>query len=206
MGLYSKHIFPRILDWTLSAREVTDLRVKALRPSEGRVLEVGFGTGLNLACYPDTLHELIALDSELMMASRVRERIRQSRFPVLQEHLDASSRLPFQDSSFDTIVTTFTLCSIRDVSTALKEIRRVLNPGGAYLFLEHGRSANRRVARLQDYLNPMQKIIGAGCNLNRKIDELIGEAGFEITELHQFAMAKTPRLFGEMYSGTARRG
>jgi ubiquinone/menaquinone biosynthesis C-methylase UbiE len=206
LGLYSRHIFPHILDWSLSASPVTDLRINSLRPAGGRVLEIGFGTGLNIPCYPGTVDELIALDSELMMPRRVRERIRESRFPIRQELLDASESLPFAHSCFDTVVTTFTVCSIKNAGAALKEIGRVLKPEGAYLFLEHGRSADRRVARLQDRLNPIQNIVGAGCNLNRRIDDLIREAGLEIAELHRFTMAKTPRLFGEIYSGIARRG
>jgi ubiquinone/menaquinone biosynthesis C-methylase UbiE len=193
------------MEWGLSAQPVTDLRIKALEPSRGRVLEVGFGSGLNLGCYPGTVEELIALDSEVMMAARVRERISKSRFAVRQEVLNASERLPFVDSSFDCVVTTFTVCSIKNVRAALREMGRVLKPEGAYLFLEHGRSDNQRVARVQDWLNPIQNIIGAGCNLSRRIDRLIGEAGFEITQLRRLLMAKTPRVFGEVYSGIAVR-
>jgi len=206
MGLYSKHIFPYIMEWALSARPVIDLRFKALEQSAGRVLELGFGTGLNIACYPYTINELVAVDSEMMMNTRVQQRIAKSPFPVRRELLDASSRLPFQDQSFDTIVTTFTLCSIKRVSDALKEIQRLLKPGGLYLFLEHGRSDNTLCGRLQDFLNPLQNVVAAGCNLNRKMDVLIKAAGLEISELHRFTMARTPRVFGEIYSGAARRG
>jgi ubiquinone/menaquinone biosynthesis C-methylase UbiE len=204
MGLYSRHIFPRILEWSLSGRPVTDLRIKALEPARGQVLEIGFGTGLNIPCYPSAVGELVAVDSELMMAGRVRDRIVKSPFPVNQKRLDASEKLPLEDRWFDTVVTTFTLCSIANVGAALKEIRRVLKPDGIYLFLEHGRSDDSRIARFQDYLNPIQNIIGAGCNLNRKIDHLIREAGFDMIQLNRFAMAQTPRLVGEMYSGIAR--
>src|SRR5215467_8056477 len=177
MGLYSKHVFPRIMDWTLSAGQVMGLRIKTLKASRGRVLEIGFGTGLNIACYPETVDQLIAVDSELMMPARVHERINKSRFPVDYRQVDGSERLPFEDESIDTVVTTFTLCSIEAVEDALKEVRRVLKPNGVYLFLEHGRSDDLRTARLQDLLNPIQRIIAAGCNLNRRIDRLICEAG-----------------------------
>jgi ubiquinone/menaquinone biosynthesis C-methylase UbiE len=180
-----------------------DLRVKALERSRGRVLEIGFGTGLNIRCYPGTVEELVGLDSVIVMPQRVNERIRESRFPVRQQVFDASERLPYPGSTFDTVVTTFTVCSIKNVDPALKEIRRVLKPEGAYLFLEHGRSDDRKIARFQDCLNPIQRIIGAGCNLNRRIDQLISEAGFEMLELHRFAMANVPRLIGEIYSGMA---
>jgi len=167
------------------------------------VLEIGFGTGLNLACYPKSIDELIALDSQLVMATRVRERISKSPFPVRREQLDASETLPFQDSDFDTVVTTFTVCSIKQVRSALKEIRRVLKPAGCYLFLEHGRSDDARIARLQDWLNPVQNVIAGGCNLNRRIDRLISDAGFEIRQLNRLRIPKTPRVFAEVYSGIA---
>src|SRR5262249_30942711 len=203
MGLYSRHIFPHLMEWGLSAAPVMDLRAKALESSRGRVLEIGFGTGLNLSCYPGTVDELIALDSQLMMARRVHERIGKSRFPVRQEILDASESLPFPEHAFDTVVTTFTICSIKQIRTALKEIRRVLKPDGCYLFLEHGRSDDPGIARLQDWLNPVQNVIAAGCNLNRRIDRLISEAGFEIKELNRSRIPKTPRVFAEVYSGIA---
>lgn len=204
MGLYSRYVFPHLLEWSLSARPVIDIRIEALEPASGRVLEIGFGTGLNLPCYPSTVNELVAVDSESMMVRRVQERIRRSDFPVRQELVDASTRLPFQDRSFDTVVTTFTMCSIGIPEAALREVRRALNPGGRYLFLEHGRSDNPRIARLQDFLNPMQKKLAAGCNLNRRIDELITVAGFETACLRRFTMPGAPRVFGEMYSGIAR--
>jgi ubiquinone/menaquinone biosynthesis C-methylase UbiE len=205
MGFYSKHIFPRLMEWGLSAQPVMDLRVRALAPSRGRVLEIGFGTGLNIECYPVTVDELIALDSEHMIPERVRERITKSRFPVRQEWLDASLRLPFDNDSFDTVVTTFTICSIKDTSSALKEIQRVLRPQGAYLFLEHGRSDDPGVARWQDSLNPIQKLIAGGCNLNRKIDQLITASGLGIDALHRLTIPKAPRVFAEVYFGAARR-
>ena len=203
MGLYSRHIFPHLMEWGLSAGPVMDLRTKALETSRGRVLEIGFGTGLNLSCYPGAVDELIALDSQVMMATRVRERISGSRFPVRQEILDASESLPFPDSAFDTVVTTFTVCSIMHVTSALNEVGRVLKPDGHFLFLEHGRSDDARIARLQDWLNPVQNILAAGCNLNRRIDRLICEAGFEITHLDRLRIPKTPRVFAEVYSGIA---
>ena len=205
MGFYSKYIFPHLMEWGLSAQPVMDLRTRALAPSRGRVLEIGFGTGLNIECYPGTVDELIALDSEHMTPGRVRERISKSRFPVRQELLDASLDLPFDDASFDTVVTTFTVCSIKDTSSALKAVRRVLKPAGAYLFLEHGRSDDPRIARWQDWLNPIQNLIAAGCNLNRKIDRLIIDSGLRIDSLHRLTMPKTPRVFAEVYFGIARR-
>jgi len=203
LGLYSKHIFPRLLDWSLGTPEMGKYRRRALEEASGRTLEIGSGTGLNLAWYPDQVTELIAFDSENMLPRLVDERISRSSIPVTRLQLDASKHLPFDDSSFDTVVTTFTLCSIDNLPAALAEIRRVLKPGGRFIFFEHGRSDDPRIARWQDRLNPLQKIVGVGCNMNRPIDRMIHAAGFEIDSLDRFLMPKTPRLLAEMYRGIA---
>jgi ubiquinone/menaquinone biosynthesis C-methylase UbiE len=167
------------------------------------VLEVGFGTGLNLPYYPDAVTGLVALDSEQMLSKRVEERILASRVPVEQVRLDAGGGLPFEVNEFDTIVTTFTLCSIDRVEEALAEIRRVLKPEGRYIFLEHGRSDQARAARLQDFFNPVQRFVACGCNLNRRIDHLVEGAGLRIEHLDRYVMAGTPRVTGELYRGAA---
>jgi ubiquinone/menaquinone biosynthesis C-methylase UbiE len=204
MGLYSKHIFPRILDWSLRAPDVQKLRGVTLAGARGDVVEIGFGTGLNLRHYPSSVVSLAAVDAERMLTGRVDRRIRNASMQVEFMQLDASGRLPFADASFDCAVTTFTLCSIADVSSALAEIRRVLKPEGRYLFLEHGRSDDPRVARRQDFFNPLQKIVACGCNINRPIDRLVAQSGLELVELHRFLMAGVPRITGEMYRGMAR--
>jgi ubiquinone/menaquinone biosynthesis C-methylase UbiE len=203
MGIYSSHIFPRILEWSLGNEVVARERSRALARARGRVLEVGFGTGLNLPYYPDAVTGLIALDSEQMLSKRVEERILASRVPVEQVRLDAGGGLPFEVNEFDTIVTTFTLCSIDRVEEALAEIRRVLKPEGRYIFLEHGRSDQARAARLQDFFNPVQRFVACGCNLNRRIDHLVEGAGLRIEHLDRYVMAGTPRVTGELYRGAA---
>jgi ubiquinone/menaquinone biosynthesis C-methylase UbiE len=150
LGFYSTYIFPRALDWTLGNALFHEQRRRALEPLQGHVLEIGFGTGLNLPFYPDRVTKLTVLDSERMLPKRVEKRIARARVPVEQLKLDASGRLPFEDDGFDGIVTTLTLCSIAEVESALTEIRRVLKPGGEYVFLEHGRSDDPRVAKRQD--------------------------------------------------------
>src|SRR5688500_3063741 len=114
MGLYSKYIFPRILDWSLATATVQQQRRLTLAPARGETLEIGFGTGLNLPYYPQEVTRLTVLDSERMLARKVASRIVASGIPVSQVQLDGSRRLPFEDSSFDTVVTTLTLCSIAD--------------------------------------------------------------------------------------------
>ncbi|NJL16264.1 MAG: methyltransferase domain-containing protein [Nitrospira sp.] len=123
-------------------------------------------------------------------------------FPVEITHQGAE-QLPYQDQIFDTVVSTWTLCTIPDPVLALREVGRVLKPGGRLLFLEHGRSDDRTIAVWQDRLNPIQNVLGCGCNLNRRIDQLIIQAGLTIAHLDRFSMPNVPRLAGEMYRGTA---
>jgi ubiquinone/menaquinone biosynthesis C-methylase UbiE len=205
LGLYSKFIFPRILDWSLGSTMVQEQRRQALAPLHGYVLEIGFGTGLNLPFYPDQVTKLTALDSERMIPKRVQKRIADARVPVEQLQLDASGRLPFDADVFDGVVTTLTLCSIADVGSALVEIRRVLKSDGEYAFLEHGRSDDPRVAKRQDFWNPIQKLIACGCNMNRPIDVLIEGAGLKMIELDRYQLPDTPRVLGEIYRGVARK-
>jgi SAM-dependent methyltransferase len=205
MGWYAERIFPRLLDRLLGGREVAKERRQALASARGETLEIGFGTGLNLPFYPSPVVRLTVIDPEEMLAGRVQQRIAAVPFPVTQLRLDAQGRLPFDDATFDTVVTTFTLCTIPDLRAALGEIRRVLAPEGQLLFLEHGRSDSPRVASWQDRLNPIQNRIGVGCHLNRPIDDLIREAGFELTHLERSRMGKTPAIFGELYKGVARK-
>ena len=205
MGLYSTCIFPFFLDLMLDNEAIRRERRETLAPLYGSVLEIGFGTGLNLPCYPQQVAELTVIDSERMLAGRVRKRINAASMPVQQIKLDASGRLPFDDDSFDGVATTFTLCSIGNVSAALAEIRRVLKTEGPYVFLEHGRSRDPQVAKSQDSLNPIQKIIACGCNLNRPIDRLIENAGLEITKLERYQMSGLPRVINEAYKGMAHK-
>jgi ubiquinone/menaquinone biosynthesis C-methylase UbiE len=204
MGFYSKYIFPRLVELSLGRGPVRDQRGAALARLRGHVLEIGFGTGLNLPFYPSQVTRLTAIDSETMLPGRVADRIARARVSVERLQLDAGGGLPFEDDAFDGVVTTFTLCSIADVASALAEIRRVLKPEGEYVFLEHGRSGDTRIARRQDRFNPITKLIGCGCNMNRPIDKLISAAGLKITTLDRFLMPDSPRILGEMYRGVAK--
>lgn len=203
MGIYSKYIFPRFLDWTLGNPEMGKYRRQALEQATGKTLEIGFGTGLNLPYYPESVTELTIIDSENMLEKLVTERIAACRLPVTKLQLDAQGRLPFEDYSFDSVVSTLTLCSIASTEPALAEIHRVLKPAGKFIFFEHGRSDDADTARWQDRLNPLQKIVGVGCNINRRIDRLIENAGFRIEKLDRFILPKSPRLLAEMYRGIA---
>ena len=205
MGFYSRHILPRLVEWSLDNREVEEQRRATLAPLHGRVLEIGFGTGLNLACYPREVTHVTAIDSHTMLPGRVADRIAKTHMTVDQIKFDAGKPLPLEDESFDGVVTTFTLCSIADVASALGEIRRVLKPAAEYVFLEHGRSDDPRLAKKQDLATPITRIIGCGCHMNRRIDNLISSAGLQITRLDRFLIPSASRMLGELYRGIARK-
>jgi len=203
MGIYSKYIFPLLLDWLLSTPEMGEYRRRALAPVRGDTLEIGFGTALNLPYYPAAVTKLIGIDAENMLPGRVKTRIAKSQIAVTKIRIDATSQLPFDDRSFDSVVSTLTLCSLSETAPALVQIRRLLKPDGRFVFFEHGRSKDPEVAQRQDRFNPIQKVIGAGCNLNRPIDRLIEAAGFDIRSLERIIMPDTPRIMAEIYCGIA---
>lgn len=205
MGLYCEHIFPRLMEWVMAGEEFDRLRSELLASAHGAVLELGLGTGLNLSHYPQAITELHAVDPAILLPRRVASRSARVSFPVRFQQQTAET-LPYIDKRFDYVVSTWTLCTIPNARRALQEVARVLKPGGKLLFLEHGRSDDQKVAAWQDRLNPIQNVIGCGCNLNRQIDQLITQSGLVITDLDRFSMKDVPRLGGEMYRGTAVKG
>jgi ubiquinone/menaquinone biosynthesis C-methylase UbiE len=206
MSLYSRFIFPCVIDRLMAGHHVDQQRRLALVPARGEVLEIGFGTGHNFSHYPEHVTHVTAVDCEVMRPKQMKRRIASAPVPITTIYLDASRGLPFANDSFDTVATTWTLCSIRDIIPALAEIRRVLRRDGNYLFLEHGCSDDPRVARRQNLLSPVVKTIGAGCQMNRHIDDLISHSGLQIRTLDRFLMPETPRILGEMYRGVATVG
>lgn len=202
MGLYSHYIFPRLMDWVMSGDEFQRWRALLLQDAEGEVLEIGLGTGLNLPHYPKAVLQLHAVDPAPLLPERVARRSKFASFPIHTTRVSAEL-LPFHDRTFDRVVSTWTLCTIPDPVKALLEVRRVLKPTGRFLFLDHGRSENEKIAAWQDRLNPIQRVVGCGCNLNRPIDQLISQAGLHLTKLDRFQMQTVPRLGGEMYRGVA---
>ncbi|MEC4890462.1 MAG: class I SAM-dependent methyltransferase [Nitrospira sp.] len=202
MGLYSRYIFPRLMDRLMSGTEFQQLRAALLQTAHGHVLEIGLGTGLNLPHYPGAVSSLRAVDPAPLLPDRLAERSAALPFPIEVARISAE-RLPYEDGMFDCVVSTWTLCTIPDPLAALREIRRVLKPDGTFFFLEHGQSDDRRIAVWQDRLNPIQKVLGCGCHLNRPIDRLITEAELTLTHLDRFTMESVPRIGGTMYRGTA---
>jgi ubiquinone/menaquinone biosynthesis C-methylase UbiE len=202
VGLYSDYIFPHVLELLLGNRRAMEFRRRTLAGARGEVLEIGFGTGLNLECYPPAVERLTIIDPAKLLPRRVARRIAAAHMPVEEAFLDAE-HLPFEAERFDTVVSTWTLCTIPDAVAALREVRRVLKPEGQLLFLEHGRSGNPSIARRQDRWNGVQRVIGLGCNLNRPIDELITSAGLQLRSLDRFQMPRTPQIGAEHYLGVA---
>jgi ubiquinone/menaquinone biosynthesis C-methylase UbiE len=203
-GLYAKIIFPRLLELGVGGKTFAKERTRTLKSVHGEVLEVGFGTGLNLPHYPPGVTHLVALDPEEMLPAKVSRRVAAASFPV-ESVRQVGEHLPFADGQFDCVVTTLTLCTIVDPVSALSEIWRVLRIGGTYVFLEHGRSTDPKLARIQDWLNPLwlQSGIGCGCNINRPIDLLLAKASFRIRTLDRYVLGR-PRIMMEMYRGLAK--
>lgn len=204
MGLYATQIFPRLMDWVMARPAFSQLREALLQLASGEVLEIGFGTGLNLRHYPTTITRLSIVDPATLLPALVARRMAAAPYPIQTTHVTAEN-LPFPDQQFETVVSTWTLCTIPNPVLALHEVGRVLKPGGRFLFLEHGRSNDRTIAAWQDRLNPIQNVMGCGCHLNRQIDRLITQSGLTIAHLDRFSMRGVPRLVGEMYRGTATR-
>jgi ubiquinone/menaquinone biosynthesis C-methylase UbiE len=185
--------------------ETTRLRAEWLPRASGDVLEVGIGSGLNLRFYSSEVRRIYGVDPSLELQQIARLRLVEN--PIEVEFLaqSAEERLPLVDSSIDTAVLTWTLCSIPDAANALRQIRRVLKPKGQLIFLEHGRSPARRISAWQDRLTPIWKRIGGGCHLNRQIDEIIESTGFQITEMTTCYL-RGPRVMTYTYQGLARVG
>lgn len=202
MNLYDRYILPYVIDFACGIDPIQRQRAKIVPRARGRVLEIGIGTGRNLPFYDHAkLEKLYGLDPALQMHHKARERMKQAGLEVELVDLPAE-RIPMEAASFDTVLTTFTLCTIPDAAAALREMRRVLKPDGRLLFCEHGAAPDASVRRWQDRLNPIWKPIAGGCNLNRDIPGLLRESGFKVLELDQLYLPG-PRPLTYNYWGSA---
>ncbi|HEY9877542.1 MAG TPA: class I SAM-dependent methyltransferase [Leptolyngbyaceae cyanobacterium] len=201
MGIYSTVILPRLMEWTMADSKLTPYRKAVLAEVEGDVLEIGFGTGLNLAYYSHQVHKITTVDPNTGMNALAQKRIAASDIPIENRVLNGES-LPFSDRSFDYGVSTWTLCSIARVENALAEIYRVLKPGGKFVFIEHGLSPDPKVQVWQNRLNPIQKVIGDGCHLNRNIQALV-ESHFDQVMVERFVPEGLPAVAATFYKGVA---
>jgi ubiquinone/menaquinone biosynthesis C-methylase UbiE len=204
MGMYSRIIFPRLCDWTMRSPPFARLRKEVLASVDGEILEIGFGTGLNLAHYPGHVRRLTAIDPGAGMGRIARKRLGESTISV-DHRVCAAEELPFDDQAFDMVITTWTLCSIPDLARALREIYRVLRPAARYVFLEHGLSDDTRVQKWQRRLNPIQRRIGDGCRLDLDVEAVIRSEPFREVTVNRFLLEKTPRTHGTMYRGFAMK-
>jgi SAM-dependent methyltransferase len=202
MGFYQRRILPSLLDKMTNEPELNELRREQLSYARGRVLEIGFGTGRNAAYYPPDVERVVALDSNPGVERLARKRIEAAPVPI-EFLLGAGERLPFENGSFDTVVTTLVLCSVSDVDSALAEVQRVLAPGGRYLMLEHGLADDAKVQKWQKRLNPLNRAVFGGCNLDRPTTELVTGAGFRFDSLRQFYADSPPRFAGFTTLGVA---
>jgi len=203
MGLYAKHILPRLIDLVMRNKESAHLRAEWLPRARGAVLEVGIGSGLNLPFYPSEVQRIYGVDPSVELQAMARKRMAARPLDVRFLTQSAGAPLPLADASVNTVVVTWTLCSIANVAEALQQMKRVLKPDGHLIFLEHGRAPDPGVAAWQDRLTPFWRRVAGGCHLNRKPDELIDAAGFQITEL-KTGYLPGPRPMTYTYQGLAR--
>ena len=204
MGLYKKYVFPWLCNLAMSRKILVKHRKDLLSDVVGNILEIGFGTGINLPFYPEHVRRLTVVEPNEGMNKKARKRLESSTIQVDFKQMSAES-LPFPDCTFESVVSTFTLCSIEDVNKALSEIERVLKKGGRFYFLEHGLSPDPNVEKWQNRLNPVNNIFADGCHLNRNIEHLIRSDNLTISELVQFYLEKTPRFAGYLYNGVAHK-
>ena len=202
MGLYEKQVLPRILNVACGTKTVEPLRRRVCEGLAGNVVEIGFGSGLNLPFFPAAVTQVAAVEPADLGWKLAGPRLKASSVPVQRSGLDGQS-LPLADDSYDAALSTWTLCTIPDAAAALREVRRVLKPGGTLHFLEHGLAPDERVRRWQRRLDPLEQRIFGGCHFTRPIVDLLTAAGFTITDLDVFYEKGAPKFAGADSLGTA---
>jgi ubiquinone/menaquinone biosynthesis C-methylase UbiE len=202
MGFYTERVLPRITDRACASDQVRPLRRRVCAGTRGRVVEIGFGSGLNLPYYPEAVTQVDAVEPSDVAWSLAERRRGAATVPVRRSGRDAQS-LPYADDTFDAAVSTWVLCSVPRVDLALQELRRVLEPGGRLHFVEHGLAPDESVRRWQRRLEPIQKRIAGGCHLTRSVVDLLVAAGFEVGEVDAFYEEGTPKVLGADVLGVA---
>ena len=198
-------VFARFYDRAFARveeRGLRDARHELIAPLEGRVLEIGAGTGLNLTHYPGAVTELVLVEPEEAMARQLEQKPEAERATVVRA---SAEDLPFPDAHFDAAVSTLVLCTVPDPQAALREVRRVLKPGGRLVFIEHVRNPDPKVARWQDRVNPAWRVFNLGCNCNRDTESTIRAAGLDVTSVEQRVFDGTPKLATPAIVGSAQR-
>ena len=203
MSLYDKYVLPKFLNCACGSNPVSRQRQKVVTLVEGKVLEVGVGTGLNLPFYDKSkIDELWGLDPSEELSDMARK-VADRENIVVNFISSGAEEIPLPDSYFDSVLITYTMCTIPEVARANKEIKRVLKRGGKLIFCEHGEAPDENIRKWQKRINPFWGKLAGGCNINRKIPSLIQNAGFEIVELEEMYLPKTPKIAGYNYWGYA---
>jgi ubiquinone/menaquinone biosynthesis C-methylase UbiE len=203
MGIYDRYVLPHLVDSSCNAKPIRYQRKKVVPGARGRVLEIGLGSGLNLPYYDSGKIDFVwGLEPSAGMRNKAKAAVAAAPFEV--KWLDVpGEEIPLDNNSVDTVVLTYTLCTIPDAVRALGQMKRVLKPGGEMLFSEHGAAPDESVKKWQDRINPLWKLFGGGCNVNRPIPELIEEGGFKVSNVETMYLPSTPKWVGFNYWGSA---
>jgi ubiquinone/menaquinone biosynthesis C-methylase UbiE len=202
MGIYAKYVLPRLIDLAMRSQDAARLRAESVPQASGDVLEIGIGSGLNLPFYSSSVRHVYGVDPSSELQTMAAGRALAAPFEVKFLRQSAEDPLPLPDASMDTVLMTWSLCSIPNPAAALKQMKRVLKPNGRLIFIEHGRSPDARVAAWQNRLTPFWRRFTGGCHLNRPVDNLIATAGFQIAEQKNFYLPG-PRPMTYTYQGMA---
>jgi ubiquinone/menaquinone biosynthesis C-methylase UbiE len=201
MSLYSAYIFPPLIDWVMNAKQLSPLREELLRGAKGTVAEIGFGSGRNLPFYPKSVENLFAIDPSKELLEKAKKRF--DLFPgKITPILGSAENIPLDRNSVDCVISTFTLCSVPSTLAVLQEVKRILKPGGAFLFLEHGLAPDLSIQKWQKRLTPFQKRIAGGCHFDRNILGLLADACCDVLACRRFYIQGFPKVAGFVSMGT----